>query len=99
MDIPEYLTTTMWRRRMKTSVDKIRHEPAKLRIGKRGITEGIVSEVKAILKKDQLIKIKCLKIVPSEGIRAIAENIAELTNSKVIEVRGKTFILVRNIKS
>jgi RNA-binding protein len=78
---------------MRASVDKIRHEPAKLRIGKKGITEGIVSEVNAILTKDRVIKIKCLKVVPSEGIRAIAENIAELTNSKVIEVRGKTFIL------
>jgi RNA-binding protein len=78
---------------MKTSIDKIRHEPAKIRIGKKGITEGIISEVESILKKDQIVKIKCLKVVPTEGTKAIAENIAKLTHSSVVEIRGKTFIL------
>ena len=78
---------------MKTNIDRIRHEPAKIRIGKRGITEGIISEVEAVLKKDQVVKIKCLKIVPTEGIKAIADNIANLTQCNVVESRGKTFIL------
>ncbi|MCG3219946.1 MAG: YhbY family RNA-binding protein [Candidatus Heimdallarchaeota archaeon] len=78
---------------MKTNTDRIRHDPAKIRIGKRGITEGIISEVKAVLKKDQVVKIKCLKIVPTEGIKAIADNIANLTHCNVVEIRGKTFIL------
>jgi RNA-binding protein len=78
---------------MKTKIDKIRHDPPKIRIGKKGITEGIIMEVEGILRKDSVIKIKCLKIVPSEGIKAIAENIANLTNSNVVEIRGKTFIL------
>lgn len=78
---------------MKTNIDRTRHEPAKIRIGKRGITEGIISEVEAVLKKDQVVKIKCLKIVPTVGIRAIADNIANLTHCDVIEIRGKTFIL------
>lgn len=78
---------------MKTKIDSIRHEPPKIRIGKKGITEGIISEVAGILKKDSAVKIKCLKVVPSEGIKAIAENIANLTNSYVVEIRGKTFIL------
>lgn len=78
---------------MKTKIDRIRHEPPKIRIGKKGITEGIILEVEGILKKDHAIKIKCLKIVPSEGIKAIAENIANLTHCIVVEIRGKTFIL------
>lgn len=84
---------------MKTTIERIRHEPPKIRIGKRGITESIISEVEAILKKDQAIKIKCLKIVPTEGIRAIAENIANLTQSNIIEIRGKTFILANKVFS
>ncbi|MHA1953189.1 MAG: YhbY family RNA-binding protein [Candidatus Heimdallarchaeaceae archaeon] len=84
---------------MKTNIDRIRHEPAKIRIGKRGITEGIISEVEVILKKDQVVKIKCLKIVPTEGIRAIADNIANLTHSNVVEIRGKTFILANRTLS
>jgi RNA-binding protein len=84
---------------MKNNIDRIRHEPPKIRIGKRGITEGIVSEVEAILRKDKAVKIKCLKLVPTEGIKAIAENIAKLTQSSIVEIRGKTFILEQNPRS
>ncbi|MCG3215324.1 MAG: YhbY family RNA-binding protein [Candidatus Heimdallarchaeota archaeon] len=78
---------------MKENVDKIRHEQPKIRLGKKGITEGIVQEIDTLLKKDIFVKVKCLKSVPTESTRAIAQNIASLTNSKIIEIRGKTFIL------
>lgn len=80
---------------MKDSIDKIRHEPPKIRIGKNGITEGIVQEVSMILRRDKIVKIKCLKAVPNEATKAIAENIAKLTKSTIVDVRGKTFILIR----
>ena len=78
---------------MNNNIDKIRHEPPKIRIGKRGITENIVQEITNILKRDKTLKIKCLQVVPSESIRAIAENISKLTKSKIVEIRGKTIIL------
>ena len=78
---------------MKERISKIRQEPAKIRIGKKGITEGILQEVEVLLKREQIIKIKCLKVVPTESTKAIAQNIADLTGSKILEVRGKTFIL------
>ena len=84
---------------MKTNIDRIRHEPPKIRIGKKGITEGIISEVEAILQIDHIVKVKCLKIVPTEGIKAIADNIAKLTHCNVVEIRGKTFILARKASS
>lgn len=80
---------------MKDSIDKIRHEPPKIRIGKNGITEGIVQEVSMILKRDKIVKIKCLRAVPNIATKAIAENIAKLTKSTIVDVRGKTFILIR----
>ncbi|MCK4895254.1 MAG: YhbY family RNA-binding protein [Candidatus Heimdallarchaeota archaeon] len=80
---------------MKVSIDKIRHESPKIRIGKNGITEGIVQEVSMILRRDKIVKIKCLKAVPNDATKAIAENIAKLTKSTIVDVRGKTFILIR----
>ena len=80
---------------MKEAINRIRHEPPKIRLGKKGITEGIVGEVEVILKRDQIVKIKCLKIIPNEAIQAIAENIAKLTKSNIVEIRGKTFILIK----
>jgi len=49
--------------------------------------------VQILLKKDKIVKIKCLQSIPTERTKAIAKNISELTNSKIIEIRGKTFIL------
>lgn len=80
---------------MNKVLDDIRHSPAKIRIGKKGLTETIIMEVEKILRRDKATKIKCLNSVPSEAIKAIADNIAKLTNSKVIEIRGKTFILFK----
>lgn len=78
---------------MSHNIDKIRHEPPKVRIGKRGITENIVHEIMNVLKKDKALKIKCLQVVPSDSVKAIAENLSKLTNSRVVEIRGKTIIL------
>lgn len=80
---------------MKNSIDKIRHETPKIRIGKNGITEGIIQEINMLLRRDQIVKIKCLQVVPNDSTKAIAENIAKLTRSKIADVRGKTFILIQ----
>ncbi|MFW9851730.1 MAG: YhbY family RNA-binding protein [Candidatus Thorarchaeota archaeon] len=78
---------------MKENINRIRQEPPKIRIGKKGVTEGIIQEVSIILKRDKVVKVKCLQSIPTENTKAIAKNISELTNSKIIEIRGKTFIL------
>jgi RNA-binding protein len=78
---------------MKETINKIRLEPPKVRIGKKGITEGIIREVLNVLKKDKAVKVKCLKVIPTEVARDIGRNLAELTNSKVVDIRGKTIIL------
>ena len=78
---------------MKDIINKVRLESPKVRIGKNGITEGILREVRNVLKKDKVVKIKCLKVIPTDVARDIGKNIAELTNSEVVDVRGKTIIL------
>ncbi len=78
---------------MNNTIDQIRHEPSKMRIGKKGITENIIHEIENVLKKDMVIKIKCLQVVPSESVKDIAKNISKLTNSRIVEIRGKTIIL------
>ena len=78
---------------MKDIINKVRLDPAKVRIGKNGITEGIIREVTNVLRKDKAVKIKCLKVIPTDVAKDIGNNLAKLTNSEVIDVRGKTIIL------
>lgn len=80
---------------MKNDISKVLHEPAKIRIGKKGLTEAIIADVEKLLKKDGAIKIKCLKSIPKESISFIAKNIADITESQIADIRGKTFVLYK----
>lgn len=64
-----------------------------IRIGKNGITEGIIEEIKSQLKKKKLIKIKFLKSAMEDiDKKVLAKRIAEDTNSELIDQVG--FIVV-----
>ena len=63
-------------------------------LGKKGITEEFVTHVNALLKRYKVIKVKALKSVATKSnIKDIATQISERTNSFMLDLRGKTFIL------
>ncbi|MDW7732192.1 MAG: YhbY family RNA-binding protein [Methanolobus sp.] len=67
-----------------------------LNIGKNGITEPVIEEVKKQVKAYRLVKIKMLKTMPDgEDIKVAAQKLAEATNTTLIEVRGSTVVLYR----
>lgn len=61
-------------------------------VGKEGLTEGIVEEVKAQLKRAKLIKVRVLPAA-DKGKDEVAEELAARTNAKVVETRGFTVLL------
>ncbi|MBW2980980.1 YhbY family RNA-binding protein [Candidatus Woesearchaeota archaeon] len=68
-----------------------------VRIGKNGLTEGTINEIKLQLKKKKLIKIKLLKsFVQDEDRKELARKISSLTDSEIIESVG--FIIVLHKK-
>ena len=69
-----------------------------VQLGKRGVTEAFIREVKSRLDKHGVVKIRVLKSFRrtfSVDVEEIAERVAEETQSKVYEVRGFTFILIK----
>ena len=63
-------------------------------LGKKGITDEFINHVIKLLKRYKVIKIKALKSVATKSnIRDIANQISEHTDSYLIDLRGKTFIL------
>ena len=63
-------------------------------LGKSGITEEFVNHVIKLLKRYKIIKVKALKsMATTSNMRTIANRLSEQTNSYVIDLRGKTFIL------
>lgn len=64
---------------------------ATLQVGKAGITESTVAELKAQLEKKELIKVKVLSTGAEGGERkALFEQLAASAGSELIEVRGGT---------
>ncbi len=66
-----------------------------LQVGKSGI-EAVVEELKKQLKSKKVIKVKFLRTALFEGDRhEMAEKLANLTGSELIEVRGNTAVFRR----
>jgi RNA-binding protein len=72
--------------------------PPRAWIGKRGLDEGVIEEINTQLEKDGVLKVEIRKgALISTGMdrKDIAEKVAELTDSELIDVRGKRFILFK----
>ncbi|MBY9003333.1 MAG: YhbY family RNA-binding protein [Candidatus Lokiarchaeota archaeon] len=66
-------------------------------LGKKGITDEFIGHVLKLLKRYKIIKIRALKTVASKSnIKQLAKDISELTESYVLDVRGKIIILGKN---
>ena len=66
-------------------------------IGKGGITDNLITQLSDALEARELIKITVLKNAPDYA-RDIANNIAENTNSEVVQVIGNKITLFRKRK-
>jgi RNA-binding protein len=84
----------------KDKLYKLKAEANKLspiiNIGKNGVTDSVVEELKKHIKANRLVKVKVLKSAESEkDLKDIAEELAERSHSTLIEVRGRTVVLYR----
>ncbi|TFG30250.1 MAG: hypothetical protein EU532_01305 [Promethearchaeota archaeon] len=63
-------------------------------LGKNGITPEFINHIITLLKKNKILKIKALKSVAhKDNIRDIAIQVANMTNSYLLDVRGRIFII------
>lgn len=77
----------------KELIKKAKANHADIRIGKNGLSEGVINEIKRRLKEHKVIKVKIG--IDVEDRREFAKKVAEIVNAKLIEVRGYTFILAK----
>ena len=63
-------------------------------LGKNGISHEFISHVLQLLKRYKIIKIKALRSIATRAnINELANKISNLTNSHLLDVRGKIIIL------
>jgi len=65
-----------------------------IHIGKDGISESVLEQVEELLEIHELIKGRVLDNAP-QGVKDNAYELAEKTNSEVVQVIGNVFIIFR----
>lgn len=65
-----------------------------INIGKAGINDNVIEEIKRQLKSQELVKLKFAKNISSEKEIYITE-IVEKTNSKLIDMRGNVAVIFK----
>jgi Predicted RNA-binding protein containing KH domain, possibly ribosomal protein len=78
---------------LKRLINEAKASHADVRIGKKGLTEEVVKEIKRRLDEHKVVKVKIG--IEVEDRREFARLIAEKANAKLIEIRGYTFILAK----
>ncbi|MCX8173242.1 MAG: YhbY family RNA-binding protein [Thermoplasmata archaeon] len=67
---------------------------ATVRVGKNGLTDSVINEIRNQLKKRKVIKIKFLKTTKDLGtMHEFVEILAEKTGARILDVRGGTVVL------
>ena len=65
-------------------------------IGKAGVTEQCLNEIKKQLDKNKMVKAKLLKTaLTGNETKALVTDIAQKTESTLVEIRGHTFMLYK----
>ncbi len=86
---------------MSSLRDKARrahHSSPDVIIGKNGITEGVIREIRARLEAKGIVKVKMLRTALEGGgldRREAARLVAQLAGARLMGVRGRTFVLAR----
>ncbi|GBE54231.1 MAG TPA: YhbY family RNA-binding protein [Euryarchaeota archaeon] len=84
---------------MKNLRKRLNTSKPSVRIGKAG-TDNVIEEVKRQLEDNSLIKIRVLKAARSErSTGEIAKEVADATNSEIIQIVGNSFGLLRRRSS
>ncbi|MFH1649289.1 MAG: YhbY family RNA-binding protein [Candidatus Woesearchaeota archaeon] len=79
---------------MTRTLNEVRHGKADMILGKDGITENVVKDLKIRLKKHKVLKVKFLpSMIEGKDKKALASNLAMLTESKVVSLVGFTVVL------
>lgn len=77
---------------------KIASHRSDVNIGKKGVTPQVLNEIRRRLERERVIKVRILKSalkVTGMDRRSLAEYVAKQLGVRLVEVRGRTFILAK----
>ena len=80
-----------------TRISTVWQEQAMIQIGKGGISEGVIAEVKRIIKRHKYVKVKLLRSTGADKYtrRTIFEELCEKVGATLAGIRGNTAVIYR----
>jgi len=73
---------------------KIEHEPALIRIGKNGLTDPIITEIRKLIPLKKALKIKILQNAPIENQKLFFDDLENKIGYKLWRTKGNTGIFI-----
>ena len=79
-----------------TRVSIVWQEPAMMQIGKSGLSEGVIKEVKRLLKTHKCIKVRLLRsALAEEPKEALFEDLCDEVGAHLDSIRGNTAVIYK----
>ena len=80
---------------MKEIINQVIHGKVHIHIGKAGLTKEFLSQFEHMFKKRAVIKVKLLNLMKFDNARQAFLHLSSITNSKLVDVRGKTGVFYK----
>lgn len=78
--------------------EAIQQQRADVIIGKNGLSLGVLKEIDRHLEEKEFVKVKALRsAIKVTGLdrRELAQKVAEILGARLLDIRGRTFVLYR----
>ena len=86
------MITTKQRAYLRSLANK---EPSILQVGKEGVTESLVANIRLALEARELVKVSVLETAPLSAKEAIGEVMEKVPGSEAVQVIGRKFVLYK----
>ena len=78
---------------MSDKLKEVIHGKVDIQIGKNGLNDNVITQIKTQLKKRRYLKIRFLEMNPYEDMNSACKILADKTLSKIEDIRGKTCVI------
>ncbi len=79
---------------VKEILKQVLHNKPNIHIGKAGITDAVIVQIKQHYRNKKIIKIKFLSLGDYDNMNEAAKVLSIKSNSKILDIRGKTCVIM-----
>ena len=79
---------------MKEILNQVLHSKPQIHIGKSGITDAVIDQISKHFRSKKVLKIRFLSLGEFDTMKEATQVLIEKSNSKILDIRGKTCVIL-----